>query len=114
MWSEERIAQRNGRWILRQTFVVTYALAALALGALLLIHGVTLWLDHSTPRVCSLSSHPNIAMCHSVGPWRDLAIPLSAAGAALALFGLGLAPISVRSFKRQFVFRAGTWARVHP
>lgn len=113
---------RRGWWIARQLMMVALGLAAIGLGASLLIHGVTLWLDSSAaPQVCSvlpggdaITKSPPRLLCLSVGPWRDLAIPMTAAGGALVLFGLGLVPASVRAYKRQFWFRGGTWVRVRP
>jgi hypothetical protein len=104
--------------------LVVLALGALAVGAILLINGVTLWLDRAGPQLCVLPLHLGVSehsvasvsrqVCNSIGPWRDGAILVSFAGAALALFGLGVVPASVRNVKRQFWFRAGTWVRVLP
>lgn len=117
--------QRSRRWMARQAVMIGLAFVTLAVGGVLLVHGVTLWLDRSAPQVCTVATLPWVGianpdppppgvglLCHSVGPWRDLAIPLTAVGAALALFGLGIVPASVSSYKRQLVFRGGTWARV--
>jgi hypothetical protein len=117
-------APRRARWIASQTVLVVLALGALAVGAILLINGVTLWLDRAGPQLCVLPQRFGVSehiaasvsrqVCNSIGPWRDGAILVTCAGAALALFGLGVLPASVRNVKRQFWFRAGTWVRVLP
>jgi hypothetical protein len=116
---ERRDPRGSARWMTRQAVMVMLALAALGIGALLLVHGVTQWFDGSGPQACapahpaSIVSQPR-PVCRSFGPWRNGSLQVTFAGTVLTLFGLGVVPAALRRDKRRFWFRGGTWVRVPP